>query len=172
MGCPCLDDFINRSFDPFLWVHVSQARLLCVLTPQFSFSGKYEMKTVHFVLKHGQGVVWCQEKRPWRQSGMFLWLEESCDVWCPVPSKLTFLNCLYPPVATPLPVVHGLCMYVCMWKLLSHVRLCYHMDYSPPSSSIRWFFQARILEWVVISFPPKGIFPTRVSCIASKLYTI
>ena len=35
-----------------------------------------------------------------------------CVCMCPVPSELTFLNCLYPPVAIPLPVVHGLCMYV------------------------------------------------------------
>ena len=45
---------------------------------QFSFFGKYEMKTVHFVLKLGQGAVCrekgavCREKRPWRQSGVFL----------------------------------------------------------------------------------------------------
>ena len=53
-------------------------------------------------------------KIPWRQSGVFLWLEESCDdVWGPVPSELTFLNCLRRNVATPLPVVHSLRMYVC-----------------------------------------------------------
>ena len=35
---------------------------------------------------------------------------------------------------------------------LSHVRFCDPMDYSPPGSSIHGIFQARILEWVAISF--------------------
>ena len=30
--------------------------------------------------------------------------------------------------------------------------LCDHMDYSPPGSSVHGIFQARILEWVAISF--------------------
>ena len=37
-------------------------------------------------------------------------------------------------------------------KLLSHVRLCNPMDCSLPGSSIHRIFQARILEWVAISF--------------------
>ena len=37
-------------------------------------------------------------------------------------------------------------------KLLSHVRLCDPMDCSLPGSSIHGIFQARILEWVAISF--------------------
>ena len=31
--------------------------------------------------------------------------------------------------------------------------LCNPMDYSPPGSSAHEIFQARILEWVAISFP-------------------
>ena len=30
--------------------------------------------------------------------------------------------------------------------------LCDPMDRSPPGSSVHWIFQARILEWVAISF--------------------
>ena len=37
-------------------------------------------------------------------------------------------------------------------KLLSHVRLCDPMDCSLPGSSVHGIFQARILEWVAISF--------------------
>jgi len=37
-------------------------------------------------------------------------------------------------------------------KSLSRVRLCNPMDCSLPGSSIHWIFQARILEWVAISF--------------------
>ena len=33
------------------------------------------------------------------------------------------------------------------------LTLCDPMDYSPPGSSVHGIFQARILEWVVISFP-------------------
>ena len=35
---------------------------------------------------------------------------------------------------------------------LSHVRLCDSMDCSPPGSSVHGIFQARILEWIAISF--------------------
>ena len=34
------------------------------------------------------------------------------------------------------------------------------MDYSPPGSFVHEIFQARILEWVVISFI-QGMFPTK-----------
>ena len=37
-------------------------------------------------------------------------------------------------------------------KSLSHVQLCNPMDCSPPGSSIHGIFQARVLEWVAISF--------------------
>ena len=37
-------------------------------------------------------------------------------------------------------------------KLLSHVRLCDPIDCSPPGLSIHGILQARILEWVAISF--------------------
>ena len=37
--------------------------------------------------------------------------------------------------------------------------LCDPMDYSLPGSSVHWIFQARILEWVAISFP--RVLPTQ-----------
>ena len=37
-----------------------------------------------------------------------------------------------------------------------HAQSCNPMDFSPPDSSVHGFFQARILEWVAISF--SGIF--------------
>ena len=51
------------------------------------------------------------------------------------------------------------CLYV-----LSHfwVSDCDHMDCSLPDSSAHEILQARILEWVVISFS-RGIFPTQES---------
>ena len=40
---------------------------------------------------------------------------------------------------------------VVVWSL-SRVRLCDHMDYSSPGSSVHRILQTRILEWVAISF--------------------
>ena len=54
--------------------------------------------------------------------------------------------------------------------LLSYVRLfCNPMDYSPPGFSVHGILQARILEWVGISFSrgssqPKD--PTHISCVS------
>ena len=56
--------------------------------------------------------------------------------------------------------------------------LCNPMDCSPRSSSVHGILQARILEWVAISFS-RGIFPeipwprnrTRVFCIAARFFT-
>ena len=47
-------------------------------------------------------------------------------------------------------------------KSLSRVRLCDSVDCSPPGSSVHGILQARILEWVAISFS-RGIFPTQGS---------
>ena len=52
--------------------------------------------------------------------------------------------------------------------LLSHVRLCNPMDCSPPGFSVHGVFQARILEWVAISFSRRSSRPrdwTWFSCI-------
>ena len=52
--------------------------------------------------------------------------------------------------------------------------LCDLMDCSPPSSLVRGISQARVLEWVAISFS-RGSSPrrggTRVSCIAGTFFT-
>ena len=51
--------------------------------------------------------------------------------------------------------------------VLSRVRLCDPMDCSPPGSSVHGIFQARILEWVAISYSRGSSQPrnwTHVSC--------
>ena len=58
--------------------------------------------------------------------------------------------------------------YTCV-SVLSCVQLCDVKDYSPPVSSVHGIFQARILEWVAISFS-KGsswprVRPTSPACI-------
>ena len=68
--------------------------------------------------------------------------------------------------------------YNCLPEVLvtqSCSTLCNSMDYSPPGCSVHGIFQARILEWVAISFSrgssqPKG--QTWVSFIAARFFII
>ena len=53
--------------------------------------------------------------------------------------------------------------------------LCDSMDCSPPGSSVYGISQARLLEWVAVSFSRESSGPrdwTQVSCIAGKFFTI
>ena len=66
-----------------------------------------------------------------------------------------------------------LCCYCLIDKKCPY--FCDPMDYSLPGSSIHGISQARILEWVAISFSRGSSWPrdwTQVSCIASRLLTI
>ena len=57
----------------------------------------------------------------------------------------------------------------------SYLTLCSPMDCSLPGSSIHGIFQARILEWVAISFSRGSSRPrdwTLVSCIVSRRFTV
>ena len=55
-----------------------------------------------------------------------------------------------------------LILCVCECQSLSRLLLCDSADCSPPGSSVHGIFQARVLEWVAISFS-RGIFPTQGS---------
>ena len=53
--------------------------------------------------------------------------------------------------------------------------LCDHMDCRLPGSSIHGIFQARVLEWVAISFSRGSSWPrdwTRVSCTVGRRFTV
>ena len=53
--------------------------------------------------------------------------------------------------------------------------LCYPMDCSPTGPSVQGIFQARLLEWIAISFSRGSSKPrdrTWVSCIAGTLFTV
>ena len=57
----------------------------------------------------------------------------------------------------------------------SCLTLCNSIDYSPPGSSVHGVLQARILEWVAISFSRGSSQPrdrTWVSYIAGRFFTI
>jgi len=67
--------------------------------------------------------------------------------------------------------------YVTIARMLSCVQLCNPMDCSLPGSSVQGIFQARILEWVTISFS-RGSSQSRdrnwvscSSCIAGRFFT-
>ena len=63
---------------------------------------------------------------------------------------------------------------LCAQSLQSVPTLCDPMDYSPPVSSIHGILQARILEWVAISFSKGSSWSrdwTWVSCIAGRFFT-
>ena len=52
------------------------------------------------------------------------------------------------------------------------ILFCDPMDYCPPGSSVHGIFQARILEWVAISFSRGSLWPryqTCVSCIGRQI---
>ena len=54
------------------------------------------------------------------------------------------------------------------------LTLCNLMDYSLPGSSVHGISQARILEWVAISFSRGSSWPrywTRFSCLAGRFFT-
>ena len=60
-------------------------------------------------------------------------------------------------------------------KSLSCVQLCDPVDCSPPGSSVHGILQARILEWVAISFSRGSFQPrdqSRVSRTAGRLFTV
>ena len=63
------------------------------------------------------------------------------------------------------------------WLLSHDLLFCNPMDCSPPGSFVQGISQARILEWVVISFsrgssPPRDqIHISCVSCIAVEFFT-
>ena len=63
-----------------------------------------------------------------------------------------------------------------IWELVAQcLTFCDSMDCSPAGSSVLGILQARILEWVAISFS-RGYFQprdqTQVSCITSRFFTV
>ena len=63
------------------------------------------------------------------------------------------------------------CVCVCVYAQ-SRPTLCNPMDYSPPGSSVHGILQARILEWVAISYSKLSSCPrgrTCISCIGQRI---
>ena len=69
------------------------------------------------------------------------------------------------------------CVHLSAKSLQSCLTLCDPMDYSLPGSSVHGILQARILEWVTISFSRGSCWPrdwthvSYISCIADRFLT-
>ena len=98
------------------------------------------------------------------QSGIFVTVD-----------KPTLINHIQPKLT--LRMVHSWCctVYKSKVKSLSHVRLCDPTDCSLPGSSIHGIFQARVLEWVAISFSRGSSRPrdrTQISHVVGRHFTV
>ena len=74
-------------------------------------------------------------------------------------------GCLYPDSSRSIPAL------VALWW----PTLCDPTDCGPPGSSVHGLLQTRTLEWVAISFfrgPSRPRDRTRVSCVASRFFTV
>ena len=58
------------------------------------------------------------------------------------------------------------CVCVCVKLLQSCLTLCNPMNYSPPNSSVHGILQARILDWVAISYSRESSPPRDQTCIS------
>ena len=90
---------------------------------------------------------------------------------------------LLPPVLHPGHVIledgdleeYSVCVCVCLCVTQLCPTLCDPMDCSPPGSSVHGLLQARILEWLAITFSRRSSQPrdqTQVSCIAGGFFTV
>ena len=97
-------------------------------------------------------------------------LSTNNKVWkqakCPLAHEWTKkMECIYLP---PHPLVSVLVIQSCL-------TLCDPMDCSSPGSSVHGVIQAKILEWVAISFSKGSSRPkdgTQISCTAGRFFTI
>ena len=90
--------------------------------------------------------------------------------------KMIARYCNYLKIVKTVSQHFHLCVCVCVCavaQLCAH--LCDPMDCSLADFSIRAIFQARVLEWVAISFSMRFSRPgdqTQVSCIAGRRFTL
>ena len=97
-----------------------------------------------------------------------------CSLTCPVfirPPLEAEISCRYSGSETVFNVL--LTQESEVWMAQSPQTLCNPMDCSPPGSSVHGISQARILEWVAISFSRGSSLPrdwTWVSCVAGRFF--
>ena len=91
------------------------------------------------------------------------WVGLRREKHCPLPTGC----CSVPALSSPRPMhilwIPGVCAQLCP-------TLCSHMDYSPSGSSVHGVLQARILEWVAISYSRGSSWPRDRICISCASY--
>ena len=110
---------------------------------------------------------------PWRASDL---KQHTPLLWTPLTSSIRAVSCTG-RTRESFPVLQFYDFHVSGESEVAQScpTLCDLMDCSPPGSSVHGIFQARILEWVAISFSrgssgPRG--QTQVSRIAGRLFTV
>ena len=123
---------------------------LSPLRPHGPFAGALSSETVSLVLCHSSRE---SPSRP---------CPRSASAWT---STWALLPDLPPPLPPPglLPSIAHQPHEV---KTLSPVRLCDPMDCSPPGASVQGILQARVLEWVAISYSRGFPQPRDRACIS------
>ena len=125
--------------------------------------------------------VGCVPKAPWG----LLWRLASCCQTNRLPHKASWATSwLYHLCSFYSSQSTLTCRYLSSWSLLwaelkvkvlvtqSCPTLCDPMDYRPPGSSVHGILQARILEWVAVSFSSGSYLQTQVSCMTGRFLTI
>ena len=112
-------------------------------------------------------VLWFEEASP---QSLPQWSHELVLAHISVGLQIPRLGHQVPWAGSPLSF--SVTLHVCAWSL-SHVQLFNPMDCHPPGPSVHGIFQARILEWVAISFSrgssPPGTEPESPALKANSL---
>ena len=85
--------------------------------------------------------------------------------WCKSMYINEYNDCIWTYIFFSFYSVHA-----CVLNCFTHVWLCDPMDCSPPSSSARGILQARILEWVAISFSKGSSQSKDPDCLSHLLH--
>ena len=100
----------------------------------------------------------------WKEQ--LLTVKENHDIWVCCSAWL---------LGRSVPCLSTIIRKVLMLVAQSCPSLCDPLDCSPPGSSVHGISQARILEWVAISFSKRSSPPrdqTWVSCITGRFFTV
>ena len=148
------------------------------LIPYRGFSGSSVVKNP---LANGgnEGLIPCLGRSPGDRNGYLLQyscLENPMDggAWWATAHRATNSQTWLSNSTTTI-IYTLVCVCLHAGSVVNHAWLCYTVDYSPPGSSVHGIFQARILEWVAISFSRRSSQPrdwTWVSWIVGRCFTI
>ena len=158
--CMCHPALLSRPKNT-KWVTVSSHICCGGFAPSIYPSWNYISPNSHplwLLVKEGLQEKFAQDLEDKREVSTLKVATKHQVLWqfIPVVSRVLAPGAYSPPARSPPPISSS---PACL-SVQSCPTLCDPMDYSPPGSSVSWIFQARILEWVAISFL-QGIFLTQ-----------